>query len=47
MVPDTEIDHLLHVKIPYMNTTTHVFWCRRCCVSGRSGNTKCPELGTS
>ena len=23
-----------------MNTTTHVFWCRRCCVSGRSGNTK-------
>ena len=21
-----------YIIIPYMNTTTHVFWCRRCCV---------------
>ena len=35
------VEHDLNKKhVPYMNTTTHVFWCRRCCVSGRSGNTK-------
>ena len=30
----------MFLKIPYMNTTTHVFWCRRCCVSDRFGNMK-------
>ena len=32
-----KIKNTIGTIIPYMNTVTHVFWCRRCCVLCVSG----------